>query len=47
MTIVLILAMIVGLLEANRAIYNVRNGFDSGVKPSDNLISFVFLNKNE
>lgn len=45
MIILLIVAMIVGLLQSQMAIYNVRHGISAGVKPSDNLIDFVFLNK--
>lgn len=45
MTILLIFAIIIGLLQARLSILAVRNGFEPGVPSSKNLIDFVFLNK--
>lgn len=45
MTILLSLAIIIGLLQARSSILAVRNGFEVGVPPSKNLVDFVFLNK--
>lgn len=45
MTIVLILAIIVGILQGLKNIQDVRYGISPGVPPSKNLIDFTFLNK--
>jgi|LakMenE18May11ns_1017448.scaffolds.fasta_scaffold9096358_2 hypothetical protein len=45
MTFLLIIAIIIGILQAKIEIYNVRHGFTNGVEPSNNLIDFIFLNK--
>jgi hypothetical protein len=45
MTIVLLLAMLVGVCQAYKEISDVRSGVKPGVQPSKNLIDFVFLNK--
>jgi hypothetical protein len=43
MTIVLILAILIGLYNSFSSIQTTRLGLTSGVKPSDNLVSFIFL----
>lgn len=45
MTVVLSLAIIIGLIHAYQSIYNVRHGLSDGVKPSNSLVEFTFLNK--
>jgi hypothetical protein len=45
MTIVLSLAIIVGVLNCIKTISDTRIGISSSVKPSKNLISFTFLNE--
>ena len=45
MEILLLLAVIIGLLQARLSILSVRNGIESGVPPSNSLIDFVFFNK--
>ena len=45
MITLLILAIIIGLLQARQEIYNVRNGLSPGVPTSKSLIDFTFLNQ--
>ena len=45
MEILLIIAMIIGLINAYKNIYDTRIGLKDGVKESKNLIDFIFLNK--
>lgn len=45
MTIVLILAMLVGVLNCVKTISDTRIGISPSVKPSKNLVSFTFLNE--
>lgn len=45
MTILLIFAIIIGLLQSRLSVLAVRNGIEPGVPPSKNLVDFVFLNK--
>lgn len=45
MTILLIFAIIIGILQARLSILAVRCGSEPGVPPSKNLIDFIFLNK--
>lgn len=45
MKIVLIISIIVGIINGYCAIYGVKNGFLKGVKPSNSLIEFIFLNR--
>jgi hypothetical protein len=45
MTIVLILAIIIGILQARQKISSVRNRIIPGVTSSKSLIAFTFLNK--
>jgi hypothetical protein len=45
MIFLLILAIIIGLMQSQQAIYNVRNGLEIGVPESNSLIDFTFLNR--
>lgn len=45
MTIVLILAMLVGVLNCVKIISDTRIGIAPSVKPSKSLVSFTFLNE--
>ena len=45
MLYVLILAMLVGWYEGGQCLYRTRHGLEVGVKPSANLIGFLFLDK--
>lgn len=45
MTILLSIAILIGLLQSYQSIYNVRHGFSQGVPESNSLIEFTFLNK--
>lgn len=46
METLLIIAVIIGIIQARQEILNVRLGFKPGVKPASSLVDFVFL-KNE
>jgi len=45
MEIILILAIIIGIIQARLSILAVRSGLEQGVKPSSSLVEFIFLNK--
>lgn len=45
MTIVLILAILIGLFQAYCSIQDVRSGKTPGVQSSNNLIEYIFLNR--
>jgi hypothetical protein len=45
MTIVLSLAIIVGILNCIKTLGETRSGYRSGVQPSKSLITFTFLNE--
>jgi hypothetical protein len=45
MTIVLSLAIIIGILNCMKTISDTRLGYRPATKPSKNLISFTFLNE--
>lgn len=41
----LVLAMIIGWYQGGKKLYFTHHGLEDGVSESDNLVSFVFLNK--
>lgn len=45
MTIVLVLAILVGILNCVKTISDTRLGVAPSVKPSKSLVSFTFLNE--
>lgn len=45
MTLLLSIAIIVGVLQAYGSMNAAKNGTGAGVSPSSSLIEFVFLNK--
>lgn len=45
MEILLVIAMLIGILQSFQSIRETRLGFREGVKPSNSLIEFTFLNR--